>query len=315
MEALAELCALVMALGLFGCGGVSSSQPDGDEPEAPPAQDKPDVGLGDKIDISLADWLKLPRAELAAKVRELKKLALAQQQSARDDHNQLWALLPQLYPPFVVPVIQDSNWSEARGISEPTWLAPGTKDADLALHLARHGDVDAALVVAPDDAGLRQKLEALRSGPNIPFEWSQLVGIQIYLAQVRVAQGEADGATELVLLHRQLLAVLPPPVQQGALGTALLPLGRRTLGEAARAWHSPSNSRPLLAGDIDKAMSAVERQAADGPAPPDARPSRSALAGRAGQRPDGGLLERPGARIEPSTCWLCPSFPKAWTAS
>ncbi len=240
--------ALLAALGLFGCKARNSGQPDATDtsPEAT-------VGLGDRTDISLSDWLKQARPELARRVREQTELARAQQKAVRDTPATL-THLPQLHPPLLVPVLHESVWSEKEQVSLPPWLEPGAKDADLALHLARHGDVDAALKVAPENAALRQQLEALRTGPNIPIEWSQLVGVQIYLAQLRLAQGEAEAATELVLLHRQLRSVLPPKAAEGPLGAALLPLGRRALTEAARAWHAPSLSRPALAKDIDKAL-------------------------------------------------------------
>jgi hypothetical protein len=240
--------ALLAALGLFGCKARNSGQPDTTEtsPEAT-------AGLGDHIDISLQDWLQQPRAELAQRVHEKADLAEAQQKAARVDPAIL-VLLPQLHPPLLVPVLRESAWSEAEQISLPPWLKSGARDADLALHLARHGDVDAALKVAPENPALRQQLEALRTEPNIPFEWSQRVGLQMYLAQLRLAQGETEAATELVLLHRQLLAILPPKAAEGPLGAALLPLGRRALTEAARAWQDPSQGHPGLAKAIDKAL-------------------------------------------------------------
>src|SRR5271166_2899809 len=105
--------ALLAALGLFGCKARNSGQPDATDtsPEAT-------VGLGDRTDISLSDWLKQARPELARRVREQTELARAQQKAARDDPAAL-THLPQLYPPLLVPVLHESVWSEKDQVSLP----------------------------------------------------------------------------------------------------------------------------------------------------------------------------------------------------
>ncbi len=70
-------------------------------------------------------------------------------------------LLPNLLPPITLPVMQECTYSAKLGISVPPYLKEGTYDADLALHLALFGDIEAALKVAdPSDKELVAAIEA-----------------------------------------------------------------------------------------------------------------------------------------------------------
>ena len=56
-------------------------------------------------------------------------------------------------------------------------------------------------------------------------------------ARFKLANGEVDGATELVLLHRQLRQLLDARAAAGPLGAALLPCDRRALTQAKRMYN------------------------------------------------------------------------------
>jgi hypothetical protein len=143
-------CVLLALVGLAGC---SRTTPDA-------APEDTETRLGDKIDVSLADWLKLSRAELAKKAEETAVTVAKQQEWART-HEHAVELLPQLHPGASVPVFQEAKFSAA-GLSLPPYLKEGSPDAAAALHLARFGDHEAAVKLgAPAD-----RLEALRAERN-----------------------------------------------------------------------------------------------------------------------------------------------------
>src|SRR5581483_6043554 len=119
--------------------------------------------LGEKVDISLADWLALPRAELAKLADEWMSTAKNLQTAARENKEAV-ALLPKLSPPITVPVFQEAKFSAAAGFSLPPYLKEGSKDAEVALHLARFGDREAALKVAdPTDRALLSKIDTFQT--------------------------------------------------------------------------------------------------------------------------------------------------------
>jgi hypothetical protein len=210
----------VAALTLTGCNGTAL--------EPTPEPDGTVTRLGDSTDISLADWLNKPRAELARMVKDAHDAARDHDTDDRTERDS--KLLPGLLPPIALPVLHECAFSAKLGVSVPSYYKEGTHDADLALHLARHGDVEAALKVAdPGDVESRRKIETCRTERNYPVEWTQLVALTLSSAQLKVAAGEVSGATELVLLHKQLQALLDPKAAKGPLGALLLPIGRRAL--------------------------------------------------------------------------------------
>jgi hypothetical protein len=250
-------CFLVLLLGLSGCRSrVATSES---------APEDSTTRLGGSIDISLADWLKLPRAELAKLVEEWTVTVSKEQGAARDNIDSV-QLLPQLHPPAPATVFVEARYSAETGFSQPPYLKQGEKDGAVALHLARYGDREAALKLAdPADADLRARIDAYRTDKNYPVEWTRLTGLLLAHAQLRVANGEPEGATELVQLHRQLGSLLDPKAAAGPLGAALLPRGRQALTLAAAAWRQPRWNKKALAADIETALG-------DWGTVPDARP-------------------------------------------
>ncbi|HWG44905.1 MAG TPA: hypothetical protein VN688_19180 [Gemmataceae bacterium] len=240
-------CFLLLALSLAGCRSKVVTTVEEVAPEDTTTH------LGDKIDISLADWLKLPRPELAKLVEEWTVTVHKQQESARSNPDSV-QLLPQLHPPTVGIVFADAHFSPAAGFSLPPYLKEGQKDAAVALHLARFGDREAALKMANEDKELLAQIDACRNEHNYPVEWTRLVGLVLQNAQLKLANGEPDGATELVQLHRQLRSVLDVKAAASSLGAALLPRGRQALTLAAVAWREPRQNKTALSGDIDAAL-------------------------------------------------------------
>ncbi len=134
----------------------------------------------------------------------------------------------------------------------------------MAWHLARHGDVDAAKIVAGSgDLAYLDQLEQLRCERNYPVEWTRLVALHFFDAELKLSHGEVDGAAEIVLMHRQLDKLLDDKAKAGPLGAALLPIGRRALTLAVPAFREPAFKLPLLAADIDTAL----KDWKDGPRP------------------------------------------------
>ncbi len=239
-------CCLLLLAVAAGCrSGVA-------ETDAPPEDQT--THLGDKIDISLADWLKRPRADLARMGDEW-VVTVEKLQDYGRTHAEAVELLPQLHAPVTVPVYGKCRWSAAAGISLPPYLKEGERDAAVALHLARHGDREAALQLAnPDDKDLLAQIDAWRTDRDYPLEWTRLVSLALQAAQFKMAHGSVEGATELVLLHRQLREVLDPRAAKGPLGAALLPVGRHAVALAAAAWRDPKVNKKALAQDLEGAL-------------------------------------------------------------
>ncbi|MGH7222851.1 MAG: hypothetical protein ACRELF_06470, partial [Gemmataceae bacterium] len=238
----------MMLLGLSGCRSKVATIVEEIVPEDTTTH------LGDKMDISLADWLKLPRAEQAKLVEEWTETVGKQRAFARGNVESV-ALLPRLHPPVVAAVFAEAKFSPSAGFSLPPYLNEGQKDAAVALHLARFGDREAALKLADvADKDLLAKIDAVRGDRDYPVEWSRLVALVLQNAELKLANGETDGATELVLLHRQLRSLLDAKSAPRALGAALLPRGRQALTLAAIAWREPRQNKTALAADIDAAL-------------------------------------------------------------
>jgi len=232
-----------------GCG----QEVEDDTPPATP--EDPPERLGDSIDVSLSDLLGKPRGELAALVDDWGGRAQAQEQFRRERRLEL-ALLPGARCPLIVPVLREARFAPEAGLSLPPYVAEGTSDSDLAVHLARYGDDEAARkLVDPADTEARRRIDDYRCERTYPVEWARLAGLMLHVAQVRLAQGDTDAATELVVLHRQLKEVLDPTASRGPLGAALLSPGRQALAQAAAAWRGAKRTA-LLAEDVEAALGA-----------------------------------------------------------
>lgn len=221
---------LAAALCLPGCGG--DSAPNG--AAAPQVAPAPAQGsLEPASHIALAALLKKPRAELASEAAELEK-KIQRQDELRLAGQLKFALLPQARVPLAQPVWREAQYSAERGFSVPPYLTADAKDTPLARHLARHGDLEAATLLAqPGDAA---GLSPSKLDRNYPLEWTRLVGLLLHHAQFTLATDNLEGAKELLALHQQLRALLPEAAQKSALGQALLPRGLDTLQQAAQAW-------------------------------------------------------------------------------
>jgi hypothetical protein len=240
---------LLAAVGLAGCGSSVDVTPD----SAPPDLQS---RLGDKTNINLADWLKKPREELADLVAQWSDTIQKQRLHAQENPHSL-DLLPGLEPPGTMPVFAQAAYSPKAGFSLPPYLNAGDKDAAVALHLARLGDQEASLKIAdPTDKDLQNRIGRRWAERNYPLEWTQLTALAFQSAQWNLATGEAQAATDIVQMHKQLRKLLDDKAAAGPLGAALLPLGRRAIVEAAAAWKKPNVNRPRLAEDAAAALKA-----------------------------------------------------------
>jgi hypothetical protein len=223
---------LIFSLGccamLVGCGGSAPVVTEGD--------------LVPCSDVSLKALLEKPRAELAELATELEQ-KIQRQDQLRLAGQLKFALLSQTRLPLAPPIWRKARFSAERGFSVPPYLADRLKDTPLALHLARHGDSEAALLLAePSDQAAVSKLKLER---NYPLEWTRLAGLLLHHAQFTLATDNLEGGKQLLALHLELRALLPPAARQGALGQALLPRGLDTLEQASQAWKQ--SGRDLLA--------------------------------------------------------------------
>src|SRR5207249_2933219 len=95
-------------------------------------------------------------------------------------------LLPTLHLAVRVPIFREAKYSEAAGFSLPPYVKDGQKDATVALHLARWGDVEAARKLAdPLDAATNAAIAKLAGGKNYPVEWTRLTALALYSAQLK----------------------------------------------------------------------------------------------------------------------------------
>jgi hypothetical protein len=236
---------LLTAVGLSGCK--RNAAPVGLVPD-------PDHHLPERTDVEVADWLKLSRPELDRTFEDWRATATKLIDLGRGNRDSL-LLLPKLRPVLTLPVFQNAKFSPRSGLSLPPYLEEGKRDSEVALHLARFGDIDGALLLAdPADAALRKEIESLRAGRNYPVEWTRLVALAQFVSELRVANGEVQGAANLVQIHQQLRIVLDPKAAAGPLGGALLPGGRRALEAAGVAW--TERLKTGFAGDVNAALAA-----------------------------------------------------------
>src|SRR5581483_7609312 len=163
------------------------------------------------------------------------------------------SLLPDLHLPLILPVWRQSQYSTKNGFSLPPYAGEQSKDSVLAVHVARYGDTEAGRqMVEPGDTAALDQIDKDRYEREYPVEWTRLVAMLLHAAQIRLAAGDVDGGTELVVLHRQLRQVLDAKAAQGPLGADLLSRGWKTLNAAASAWRAEKKLE--LAGDADAAV-------------------------------------------------------------
>jgi hypothetical protein len=210
--------------------------------------------LGETADVSAAGWLKLPRADLAHHVEDWVVTVQKYQEEARTQPETL-ILLPDFRLPIVPLVWNEAHYAPAAGFSLPPYAKAGEHDGALALHLARFGDREAARKLAdPADRDLQARIEAVGTERNYPLEWTRLVALALQAAQFKLAAGQPEGATELVVLHRELRQLLDARAAAGPLGAALLSQGREALTQAAAAWKAPKENKTALAQDVEAAL-------------------------------------------------------------
>ncbi len=244
--ALFRSAALLAFLALGGCG--QSPVPDPGRP-APEVTEK---RLAASTPVDVAAWLAEPREKLAKLADEQQKASLGRLAAVRDGKAEA-ELLPTLRVTVQAPVFRAAAYRAAAGFSLPAYIKDGP-DAEAALHLARHGDQEAALKLA--DAASRPRVEALKLEKNYPVEWTRLVGLTLADAQLRLAAGDADAAATLVRVHEQLGKLFGPTARSSSLASVLLGQGQRALQMAALAWRTPAHNKPGLADDVEKALKA-----------------------------------------------------------
>jgi hypothetical protein len=224
-----------------GCG--SAPEPDKQpEPASPPA---PAVfRLDEPIKVSLHPLLSRPRQELAAQAEQLAEQIQFQEKKNRDGLMP-FVLLPDFHLVRAVPIFGTAKFSADHQLSLPPYFPKSGKDNEVALHLARFGDVEGALrIVDKNDAATRARIESFRLGRNYPVEWTRLVALYLDDAHIRLATGDHQAGRDLVGLHKQLREVLDTKAQSSWLGAVLLPRGRAALSQAAAAW-SKANQAAL----------------------------------------------------------------------
>src|SRR5262245_35487281 len=233
-----------------GCGG-SPSPTVTTAPEKPGVSSAP-INLEAATNVSLQALLTQSREELAKQAAVLEKQN-HDQEALRREGRLLFEFLPETRLPFAPPVWREAAYSSQRGFSVPPYLAAGAKDTPLALHLARHGDLEAAMKLA--EPGAQGELQRYKLDRNYPLEWTRVVGLLLHHAQFTLATGNPEGAKQLLGLHQQLRTLLPSAAQQGPLGLALLPRGLDTLKQAAQAWRT--NGQTAAAQTAEEFLASV----------------------------------------------------------
>jgi hypothetical protein len=240
--------AALLTVVLVGCG-------QGTRVEAPkdPGDDKQagDLEAG-KLEPSLVQLLRAPRKDLAALCDET-AVVIRTRKAALEGKDASAGPLGVLRPVPTLPVFREAKFSAATGFSLPPYLKEGRRDAAVALHLARHGDAEAARkLIEPTDRDTLARIDGLALATNVPLEWTRLVALRQHAALLRLAMDDSEGATELVTLHRQTREALGAKGADGPLGAALLGRGHRALELAAAAWRE--RKRTNLAEQADKVL-------------------------------------------------------------
>jgi hypothetical protein len=246
-------CVVLAALVFFGCS------------KAPEPEVVDETRLPESIEVNIGSWLDKPRAELAEMVEDKTEYLRQHLQDQRSSISKdTVEMLPDLRPPVTPPIFRSVKFSKKLGISLPPYLGEDAKDREIAWHLARFGDVEAAKKLADsNDKDFADKAEQLGYERNYPAEWTRLVAMTLFDAEMKLARGEPEGAAELVHLHKQLNKLLDNKAKAGPLGAALLPIGRRALTMGAAAFHEAPFKKDLLTADIDEAL----KEWTDPPAP------------------------------------------------
>jgi hypothetical protein len=221
---------LLGALVLSGCG----STPELERTEVKDPGIVP-FELSAHFDISLEGLLAKSRKELADLGEEWTKKVEFQRQQYRKGEVRS-DFLPAARLHLALPVWRQSHFDAALGLSVPPYYSGG-RDADLALHLARHGDADGALkLVDPGDTRSRAQIESLRLNRNFPVEWTRLVALMLHEGEFRLTNHDQHGARQFIVLHKQLQGVLDAKARTSALGAALWSRGRGVLIQAEEEW-------------------------------------------------------------------------------
>jgi hypothetical protein len=231
-----------LLLGLLVLTGCSKAPPSPEEPgpvkETPSAGDTP----------AIREWLKKSRQELASLEQEEGESLALEEKEVRTSPN-LHPFLGDVRFPSITPVWDSAVYSKADGFSLPPYLRSGQKEDALAWHLARFGDLEAALKLAhPEEAERLTSLHHTLYDRNYPLEWSRAVARTIHLAQARLLRGTRESAQDIITVHRQIREVFSKREQQSPLAASLLPLGRRALTLAQKV-------RPELFTQIPEALS------------------------------------------------------------
>jgi hypothetical protein len=189
--------------------------------------------LGDGLEVSLSDLLTKSRRELSTLFDDhLDRLKAMQQNTEKIPRE--GRFLPQLRVPLVLPVWQEAKFSERLQLTLPPYTNDTTRDADLAQHLARYGDLDGARKLGA--AGVEEQ-HRVHYERNYPVEWSRLVVLLFHTAYARLAAAEPnEGVAELGGLHRQLRKVFSAKELQSPLASVLLAHGRTALQQSLPAW-------------------------------------------------------------------------------
>jgi hypothetical protein len=245
MKPSVALLAVCCAIAVAGCGSSDNTAVQEKTVREP-------LRLGEKIDVSLQELLTKPRKELAGLADDLHTKIEFQDRALREGRLQFY-LLPKLRFPLVIPIWREAKYSDALHFSLPVYAAENAKDSSLAFHLARYGDSEAANgLVETSDAPALQKILADASDRCYPAEWTRLVALLFQTAEIRLAAGEVEGATELVFLHQQLRPILDAKAAKTALGAALLSRGFEVLALASSAWRADKQTE--IADQIDAAL-------------------------------------------------------------
>jgi hypothetical protein len=210
-------------LGVLGCGATG-------EPTktTAPAKHEPEY--------QLADWLDKPRQELAEHASEVQARVALQRRAVQEGRLHL-GFLPKLPMPLIVPIWAEASFSTKRGIALPPYANENAADPQLALHLASFGDAAGARLLADaSDTATQKAIDAAAYERNYPAEWTRLAALLLYDAELRLAQGETNGARDLLAYHWQIKKVLTANAIKGWLGQALLPVGRLAFEQAIPSW-------------------------------------------------------------------------------
>jgi hypothetical protein len=220
---------LLGALVLAGCGTTPEPEPETKVPAIVPSE------LSAPVDISLADLLSKSRKDLADLGEEwARKVEFQEHQYRKGESRFEFLSAARLH--LALPVWRQTRFEPALGMSVPPYYSGG-KDADLALHLARHGDAEAALrLLDPGDTHTRARIEALKLSRNYPVEWTRLVALMLHEGEFRLANHDQYGARQFIVLHRQLQELFDARARASALGAALWSRGRGVLLQAEDEW-------------------------------------------------------------------------------